>query len=329
MNKTIYGSTLAAAILLTLLCLALPSYQWASLSGSALLKGLAGAGALALGICKITFFPIAIDKWLARRRLLALVFFLTASIALFFSVSATSQLIAESATATQNGQAASSFAHRQAVNNVNDLNNAIAALTDNIERDVTAGYRQRAIDQQGELVQLMQRRDAAIESVNNLAHAAPNGTGSTFLKNLTIGQGELSLSISGATGAAIALHLGCVLSILALSQAAAPVNASAPQKTAEPRPAKEKNKGRKEQQLDAFRSGAVVIDAEKFNDEQRALYNAIKKGDYGQQPVMRNIINDTVITGGHKKVSPVFECLVQDNVLQKVGRNYKLTSEGQ
>jgi len=327
MTNIIYRSTWLAAALLTVLCLALPSYQWATLSSAPLVQLLAGASALALSICKLTFYPIALDNWRNQQPLLALVFFATACIALFFSVSATQSLITDNATAQQHGKTVNSYAHQQAVNTVNNINSAITLLNDTMRRDVQAGYRARAIGQQQKLTALMAQHSAAIANVKSLAQGSPCGTQSTFLQSLKLGAGNNAIQLSGATGAAIALHLGCVLSILALSQ-------SAPAQTPEPtknntQPCSPRNKKRrkKEEQLDMW-GGAVKPPAlNELTAEQRQLYHDIKTGHYGPAPVMRNIITERVIKGGHKRVSPVFERLVQDNILERKGRAYFLIQE--
>ncbi|BFM20482.1 hypothetical protein [Gilvimarinus japonicus] len=328
MTNTIYKSTWLAAALLTVLCLALPSYQWATLSAVPLVQLLAGASALALSICKITFYPIAVDNWRSQRPVLAIVFFATASIALFFSVSATKNLIQDSAITKQHGQTVNSYAHQQAVNTVNNINNAIGLLNDAMRRDIEAGYRARAIEQQEKLAGLMAQRSVAIAEVKNLSQARPSGTQSTFLQNLSLGTTKNSIQLSGATGAAIALHLGCVLSILALSQRRAPQPPPQSEINTTQRSRADKKRRKKEEQIEMWAAAPKTPTLAELTIDQRHLYQAIKNGDHGATPVLRNIINDRVIKGGHKRVSPVFERLVQDGILERKGRAYILT-EGQ
>ena len=328
MTNTIYKSTWLAAALLTALCLALPSYQWATLSAVPLVQLLAGASAFALSICKITFYPIAIDNWRNQRPVLAIVFFATASVALFFSVSATKNLIQDGAITKQHSQTVNSYAHQQAVNTVNNINSAITLLNDAMRRDIEAGYRARAIEQQQKLADLMAQHDAAIAQVKNLSQASPSGTQSTFLQNLSIGTGKNPVQLSGATGAAIAIHLGCVLSILALSQRRAPQPPTQTQNNAGQRSRQNKKRHKKEEQIEMWAAAPKTPALDELSNDQQHLYHAIKKGDHGATPVLRNIINQRVIKGGHKRVSPVFERLVQDGILERKGRAYILT-EGQ
>ncbi|GLS24764.1 hypothetical protein [Marinibactrum halimedae] len=207
--------TTASAVVLTLLCLALPTYQWSQLPSDLIVKWLAGAAALSLGVLKITFVPLSIQSFEQQRLLPGLCLLLAALVALTLSISATGDLL-HSTMATRHQQ---TLANNQTFRNVqaglNGLDQQINQLHRLIESDINAGYRQRAYERQSGLMALHEKRDAQVKTLNQWSSETTHTA--TFGKPITVIGLNGPVVIQATTGVAMALHLGCVLAVLAVT----------------------------------------------------------------------------------------------------------------
>jgi len=319
----IHNGTVLAALILCGLCLSLPVYQWVSIPSGFLLQCLGGAAALALGICKLTFIPLAIENFRQKSHIPAFFLFAVAMVALAVSVSASRDLLNNATTIKQQSGAVNSLAYQNAVTELNDLNGEIKTLNALLAADLAAGYRERAYLQREKLETLKMQRAAIASKAERLAQSSPAHTGATFGRNIKLSLGGVEAGLQAATGAAIALHLACIFSVLAVTSW-----------KPEPQGAErfKSNEGRQE---NVKKMPVKKVDKPKpapaggndLTPAQHELASRITAGEFGSKPAMRELIANKAIKGGFNKVRPVFDYLIRQNKLIETGKGFELVQK--
>lgn len=337
-NSAINITTALAALVLAGLCTALPVYQWASIPQTTLLQILAGTSAFALSICKLTFFPIAYANLETGRRLAAICLFVSASIALAVSVTATRDLLENITGEREQIKTAGSLAYQNAMNELADLNAEIETLNALLAADQAGGYRQRAYQNYELLEKARQRRADVAAHAESMATAAGEGQGADFGKNLSLSIAGQQISLKASTGTALALHLACIFAVLA-------VTAWRPEKTTrqraetpvEPRrvePARSAPKPAPAPSIETIaktKPAPAPPEVQKPNAvlavDQIVLAERIVRGEFGNTPVLRNIVKGGEITGGFRRVKQVFDHLVERGDMIQSSRKFELTQQ--
>lgn len=344
MTKSIYLCTWLAALILAALCIALPVHQWASIPQTPLLSALAGCAAFGLSLCKLTFFPIAYANLEQGRRLPAALLFLAASIALAVSISATRDLLDNVTGDRQHQRAVESQAYKAALNELDSINREIETLNALLAADQASAFRSRAYQQHEKLELARQRQREAAARLENAGKTAGEGRSADFGKNLTIHAAGQTFTLAASTGVAAALHLACVLAVLAVTSWRPVETLPQPAKTPEThaqcqhsftyfgeqpyrrcvkcdaieRPAPEKKTPARQPKPEK----PAALDK-----EQQQLADRIVRGEFGNTLAMRNVIKSGALRGGHARVSPVFEYLKSTNQITQHARGFELVQQ--
>lgn len=305
--KLINLSTVAAAVVLSFLCLALPAYHWSSIPSSISLQILSGAAAVAIGVCKLTFIPLSVDCFTRRQFIPSTLLFTVALVALFISIVSSSALLNTLTSKRLETENASSFAYKNALTALSNVNNEINNLNALVKTDASGNYRGRAYEQQANSKNLNERREKLVINAERLATAAYASTDQTFGVPFSLSVGGYSINVRASTVTSISLHILCVFAVLA-------VTAWKP----------EKRLINVESEHRELEKPENVEPVNTLDEDQRKLANDIATGTFGENPVMRKIIKDGGIKGGFKRVSPVFIYLENTGVLKKDGARFKL-----
>lgn len=313
MNKPIFLSTTAAAVILCTLCLALPVYQWATLPDDLALKALAAIAALALGICKLTFYPLAYDNLKIKRHLPAFCLFVVATVALLFSISASRDLLENITSTKHQAENVNSLAYKSTLKQLNDIEQNIETLSALINKDLEGNYRLRAYDKQKELKSLRAEKVETLKRLESIAVAVSPSAGGAFGKNISISLAGKNFALKASTGAALSLHLACIVAVLAVTSWL-PTNTQQTSVKTEPKPNKTKE----------MATPKPEPKKENLDSDQLNLAKRIIAGEFGNKLVLRKLIQEKPISGGFKKIKPVFSYLIEGNHLMQSGRSYEL-----
>lgn len=311
MNLLTPSMYLAAALLVSV-CLAIPTAQWALIPTQWWGQLFAGAAALAIGICKLGFFPLALNHFSNNHRFIGSCFLITGMLFLVISINATFSLLNNEVLNRAANQNQQSLGFKNQQHQLTDLNQEITTLNHLMASDAQGGYRGRALKQTQHLQQLKQQRQQLIKAINQ---QATNTHASEFLQ---------ASGMNSAMIVAISLHLACVLAVLACGQWHP---SSQKPKTTKPKP-KPKPKPKSQATKKSIKqtaSDAAPLNAQtSLNTEQMNLAKAIKSGEYGNTPGLKKIIQLNVIKGGNPKVKPVFDWLEENHIIRKNGQTFEL-----
>lgn len=313
------AGTQGAAVILCALCLVLPSYQWYSIPDTTLVKWLAGLTAFALCICKLTFIPLAWDIKAVNKTGAACLFF-AAIISLAVSVSATRDLLNQQTINAINNETVNSLAFNNAQEKLNGLNTEITLATQSLSREIATGCRDHCQKERTQLDALKQQRNKASGELESLLKTAPNSTGATFGKNLTIGTSEHSVTLQAATSVALSLHLTCILSVLCCG-------AWQPEKTGTTLAENVKAAGRnrpKPKSETKPKPPQANGSANELTDAQTHLAKELEAGQHGDEFALRELIENKAMRGGYKKIKPVIDHLESTGKIRRQGNRYQL-----
>lgn len=280
--RAVHFSLILAAVVLTAVCLIVPALQWASVPNATPIKWIAGIAALAVGICKIGFFPLAEWHFSQKQLIPAVLFGITGAVLMLLSVQSTNLFLADT------------FNQKQAVDNRHSeqraaLQKQIDQLNKSIDADLEAGYRKRAL--------------ANIEKTAQL-EVDKNHFQSGHQKKLTTKSGFYYQMIT----ISLILHLTCIVSVLGVTRIGFQVV----------------KQGAYDFDADAFEAMSPIELDDGLNDAQRDLKDRLLSGEFGQNPGIKNIVNQKVIVGGYPKVSAVFEQLIRERRMEKRGNSYTM-----
>lgn len=263
---------------------------------------------MAIGVCKLTFIPLSVDCFTRRQFIPSMLLFSVALIALFISIVSSGAMLNTLTSERVETENASSLAYRNALTALNNVNNEINNLNGLVKTDLKGNYRARAYEQQENLKNLNDRRERLVLNAESLANTAYASTDQAFGVPLDLYIGGYRIDASASTIASLSLHILCVFAVLA-------VTAWKPDK----QPLNVVNKQGEELETSENVEPEITLD-----DDQRKLASEITNGTFGVNPVMRRIIKEAGITGGFKRVSPVFLHLENVGVLKKEGARFKL-----
>lgn len=324
---TLFIATLIAALILTGLCLVLPVYQWYRLGDTLTLKTLAALAALAIGICKITFIPIAVSCVDQRKYLGAACLFIVGVIALGISISATKELFNNSVKNHSAAAAVSSIEYQTGLTELKELNNEIDVLQKLLDDDQKDDIRKRAYAQRENLDKLRNKRAIVVDKLKVLSSAPQNTASHNQTKNLTLTIGKKSVTLSAPASAAITLHLACIFSLLAITHWNPAATAQHPQietintyttsQTASASTTASKKTDKPKQQKGN--------NSKPLDNDQEKLAARVIAGEFSNAPVLRNLIEDKAIRGGYNKIKPVFDHLEKTGNIKKTNTGYVLT----
>lgn len=320
-------SIFAAAVLLSVISLALPAAQWAAIPSASWAKWLAGGTAVALGVCKLGFLPLAWHHLANRNLVPGLCLGLFALMFLAINVDATADwLNANSSTRNQLTQTGSDN-HQRLTQQLNDLNQTINTVNGLLAADLQNDYRERAYQQQTQLAELRKERNRITAQLNNGQQAAANDRQAGF--GISLGQSDgnqysgTGAAVEGELLTALSIQVGCVLAVLACGAWAAPLTDNRPVKPmASPTKPKPQVRAEDKPATAIKKKGGEPA---KLDDLQLALAENIKAGVYGNNPSVKALSEKKVIRGGYNKVNPVFLHLVANGDLKREGKGYQLT----
>lgn len=303
-----------AALLLSLISLALPAAQWASIPANPWAQIIAATTAIALGVCKLGFFPLAWEHLTRKSWLPGFSFAAFAVTFLIINVDATADLL-DSEVSKRNQYTHSETVQQKRFNSaLIEIETSIKTVNALMQTDLETGYRHRAYKQLGRLDDL-RKQHAELRKAELLATqtaiASPVVDFGVSLKALPGGGSEAL--ISGSLLVALCVHLGCVLAILACCGWSIPSEGLPRAKPAltvtENRPLIEREK--------------TVLQHE-LNNEQKRLSKEICSGLHGQQPGVKALVLNKAIPGGHRAIKQVFDFLVNSGDLRKEGQRFQL-----
>ncbi len=323
-NAVIEKSTVFAAVMLSLLCLLIPTYQWAIVSTDAVMAVLGGAAAFAIGICKFTFFPLAATLWSGGRYVIASLLVVFGAAALYVSISTTSNLLSSSSIYRATEKANSSIQVEQIQIEINDLNKSIESLNESIAIDIDLGYRKRAAESQVVLDGYISKRRQSVEKLGEISKGDLKAPDSIYLHDTKFSMGGVSVELEGHLSASLILHIVCVLSVLSVS-ALSGMNARLPEVRAEIRPAEIEEENTS--QPKTRRSKSKSSGDSKLSSEQGDIARKIVAGEFGNSPTIKGIISEKVIKGGYAKVKPIFDSLVVNGKLVAEGNKFELVQK--
>ncbi len=328
-QRILFSFTLLAGLLLSALCIALPVLQWSSLANNTLIKYTVSCAALGLGICKLTFFPLAAWHLNQKTYLPAIVLFSMASIALIMSILATASLLTQLNEQKKQQAKTESADYQMTMRSINTLDNQINNINTLITHDIANNYRTRALQQQASVKALVAQRAQQVAALEQQKHS-----NHTHIKTGLDGQWQFNvantlLTLSSTHIAAAALHVTGVLALLSISS-------WWPATTTTHSNIDVSMLGVVEHQAVSEPAGETLTEpANKPTNEalinaleadQKTLAHKIAHGEFGPAPVLRNIINDKErgIRGGYKRVKPVFNHLIEAGILNRQGRCYQV-----
>lgn len=332
MNRSLFILTLLAALVLTLLTLGFPVLLWASFSQSVLGVWVLGAAALAVGLCKIAFFPIAQQLYSIGKKTLAVFVFMFGGASLVLSINATNGYL-ENITQTNITQKLNNdFEVGQLKTEINGLNLQIENLNKIITEAQKNNYRTQALNAQNELSIINELLNTKTQQYKTAVNSHTSATSAN--KNNSKGFG-LPISENGFKSPwiiSVSLHLGCVLTVMVLYNY---------------RPIKTEINKQSNTQSERENSPEIITEnnteqptentamirietpyPQEFNEEQITLTQRIIAGEFGNQFKMRNdLIEQKIIRGGHGKIKPVIDYLLNTNKIIKENRAYHLVQK--
>ncbi|MGH1374421.1 MAG: hypothetical protein ACRBBW_20455 [Cellvibrionaceae bacterium] len=315
---------LIAAVLLSVVSVALPVAQWASIPTDTAIQWLAGLTAFALTLCKLAFFPLAWQHLVNRHFLPAAVLSVFAVFLLAISVDATRDLFETQTGQRQTQTVTQTDDYQQLKTEVAQLNQQIESLTQAIAADVDYSFRDRAYTQAEKLESLKKQRDKKRQALSSAATANSSAAHANF--GLSLGQSAdnngnaLAALSDGPLITAFSIHVGCVVAVLACGVWAPqtpPVTVKPPVKN--PAPAAGKTAPKMAPAKNQQPPQNATLD-----EEQNLLAQRIVRGEFSDTPSVKKIIQGKEITGGHARVKPIFEWLLQNNHIKKEGRGFQL-----
>lgn len=227
--------TWVAAAILAIISLALPTWQWASLPATTDLQWGAGLAAFALGLTKLSFFPLAWENARTGKILPAAILLSFATAALFITTLASRDLFtniievkkteleqvhiqkSKQVANDKQQQQANDFVYQSKKQQLIALNGRIKTLDDLIADDSEARYATRAYAQADKIKALEIERATLINSLKLPTSNATETPQADFKTNIAIDVTLLGYQIEGALIVAIALHLGCVIATMTVS----------------------------------------------------------------------------------------------------------------
>lgn len=292
---------LIAAVILLIVCLLVPAAHWASIPQAPEAKILTGLIALAFGICKVIFWPLAIKQ---TTRLAAVVLAFAALCFTFVSINSTVAFLkTQSAISAQVGlEKSREFKANQSALLL--INEQIKTQQKLIDLDINNGYRTRAINSQSVLAGLIEKRQQL-----NITKPIENNTTPFFYGPYT----ELLI--------AVFLHVACILSVLLLGPWAVKNDkTSLKPKTETIKRLETETKPTLNQTTKPTNNKAETM----LNKEQNELAESIKAGEFGDKPSIKKLIQAKAIKGGFNKIKPVFDELIAKNKMRKTASGYEL-----
>ncbi len=194
MRLTHYAIT-SAAVILTLVCLSLPMLEWYRIPTSPVIGCLTGAVALALGICKIGFFPVATHHLKHQSPLAGGVLLIAGVLFMLVSIQSTSQFLAYELTSRTKSD-------NQISEQLAEIDKTLSQLDVLIDSDIRNNYRSRA---DKNIIKKMKIK----EEKNKIS-------------GLSIGDNDKDISVlfnkKMALIVSIILHVACILSVLCVTE---------------------------------------------------------------------------------------------------------------
>jgi hypothetical protein len=310
-----------AALVLSLISIAMPTWQWASIPTSTAGQWLAGATAAALCVCKLGFMPLAWQHLVNRNWLPGICLGLFAGVFLAMNISASRDLLLTQSQSRSALNQQGSEHLQQLSAALTDINQSITTVNGLLASDLANNYRERAYQQHHKLENLQQQRDKLLAQLQSARQAAHNSQPARFGVSVSEAKGQPASNYSGELVAAVSVQVGCVLAVLACSAWAAPLPGRAIKKET----VKPKNATPKPKSESAKPNAQQEKNATPLNGLQLALAEEIKAGVHGDNPSVKALIENKTIPGGYNKINPVFLHLVASGDLKREGKGYQLT----
>ncbi|WP_444934941.1 hypothetical protein [Microbulbifer sp. JTAC008] len=275
---------------------------WVSMPAVLAGQVVAGATAVALELCKFSFAPLGL--WLRSQgqksgyALLALW-----PLLVVISIVATVGFLATHSEEQQQRSTRNSQEYQALQQQLNSLQQQINTLNGLINTDANNGYRQRAINTAAQLTTLETERTQLIEKLSTIEQTPSTHSAFSSLAS-TLNADPAKVQHIGFLALAIITDIVGLVALLAFNAAATVGKRSATllqqHETVEQQPAYTAH----------------------LSEKQQELAQRIRAGEFGNEPVLRNISNG--ITGGYRTVKPVFDALQQAGTLKRNGQGFAL-----
>ena len=329
--KTWKPLIILAAVVLSVVSIALPVAHWVSIPTDTSIKWLAGLTIFALALCKLAFFPLAWSHLIARRMTPAITLAAFAVFLLFISVDATRNLFEEQTQKRETKLVTQTYDYKQLQTEIEQLNQQIETQTTLQAKDVENHFRDRAIKQAKQLQSLKREREqkrlALVSASRTSASAVSAEFGISLGKGVSLDGGALAALSDGALVTALSIHIGCVVAVLACG-VWSPNN---PPEVVKPALEVTETDSRNQTRTSARRKPVSRPTQEGLNvtldDDQRLLAERIIRGEFSEfseAPGVKKIIQSGLIVGGHRRVKPIYDWLLQNNDIKKEGRGFQL-----
>ncbi|TVZ39407.1 hypothetical protein P886_3811 [Alteromonadaceae bacterium 2753L.S.0a.02] len=325
-QTTLFFLTTIAAIVLSLICVVLPVWQWASLVSSKPLAIVAGAAGFGVAVCKLTFAPLAVLLGRQGNKIGCLVLGLVAAIATWLSINASATLFALQENNAADNATQKTASYRNAKTALQQVNNDINALNELINRDLNGNYRARALENRKLLTDLYRRQDKLASLVDRGSRASHASQQSTFAKNITLSLPGFKTSLDSPTIAATSLHVMALVAVLAIGPWSPLKNDNKEKKNDN---TSEKNDSAKNanRKTEKNTNPKTIKQPGELEADQLNLAKRICSGEFGNSFALRNVVAAAPIKGGHKRIRKVFDWLELQNSIVNAGyrKGYTLT----
>ncbi len=320
-----------AAVVLSVVSIALPVTHWVNIATDTSIKWLAGLTIFSLALCKLAFFPLAWSNFMSRRFTPAITLFAFAVFLLIISVDATRNLFEEQTMKRETKLVTQTYDYKQLKTEIEQLNQQIETQSILQAKDVENHFRERAIQQAAKLETLKKQREEKRGELSDASQAHSSSARLDFGVSLGLGDGRdsglLSAFTDGPLITAFGIHVGCVIAVLACG-VWFPRNATEEQKIECETLDGTDTIRHKEVVTDKPESLKVQEDAKiTLDEDQRLFAERIICGDYPEENEtlgVKKVILSGEVVGGHRRVKPIFDWLLQNNHIKKEGRHFHL-----
>ncbi len=323
MNRLLFALTLFSALVLSGLTLTLPVLQWANTGIDNYTKLFLGAAALAVGICKICFFPIAENLLQHQRKILGCAVWLFGAVAMLISIYSTGEFLT-TVTQQKTAEIINGNEHvNQLRTELKHLNQQSANLTELINNAVKNNYRSQALNAQNKLELINQQINTKGAELSVLLKQHTNTQHSQNNTGLSIGVNGTEHGFKSPLFIAIALHTAVVLCVLIISSWQ-PIKPHVKQQSTQLKTVHHDDS--KTQESTTVINAQLNFKNTELDPDQQKLCIRIIAGEFGNEFKMKDtFIIPKVLTGGHKRIKPVFDFLTDNNHIVRVKTGYALT----
>jgi len=308
---------ITCTFVLVSMSIVLPAYHWIFLTDNTTTSVLLALAIVALGLCKILFFSQGFELIKNNNKVIGLLLLTFALLLLFLSVIYTKDLLQNVFNESAQKQLKNSIEFTTLNSQLKSLDAQINNYNNLISTDSKNSYRKRSYEGALQVSKLEKQRSILLVDLKALLNASKNTPHASLNLNPIKSNGQAANAYTALSlVAATCLHLGAVLSVLALNTTVSKkqLKKDIPSKplTTQPdkKPADISDKKPKKQTL-----------------SKEELQKFICQGKMDEQINVRNLV--PMIKGGHKTVKLIIEEMTTEGLVEQRANRYFLTENSQ